>query len=168
MVMIIVNLFFAILLLFLCMAFWTGAPFVPSTKKTAKAMIDQAKLKSTDTVYDLGSGDGRLLFLAAKKGIKKGIGVEINPWLVIFTNLRILFSSYRTTLSCQWGDFWKKDFSSADVVFVYLLPWKMEALQKKLQKELKPGTRIVSNSFIFPHWKQAASDPVNHVYVFEV
>lgn len=161
-----IQLLLAVLFLFLSIALFTGAPYVPSKKKTAEQMIDIADIKTTDIVYDLGSGDGRLLLLAAKKAPKKIVGIEINLLLVLLTRLRCLLSPYRSTIYCTWGNFWNVHLHDADVVFVYLLPWKMDALKRKLLKELKPGTRIISNSFIFPDLKVAATDNKNGIYLY--
>lgn len=163
----IIQLGFFFFLFYLCLAFVTGAPYVPSGNPTAEAMIRLAHITSGTTVYDLGSGDGRLLLLAAQKGAR-AVGFEINPFLVLWSNLRALFSPYRKATKTIWKNFWRANVSGADVVFVYLLPWRMEALGKKLQKELKPGALVVSNSFIFPGWRILRQDPKAHVYVFQV
>lgn len=154
-----INLLFAIFIFFLVIAFVTGAPFVPSAKNTAASMISLTELKEGMKVYDLGSGEGRLLKLAEEKGAT-AIGFEINPFLVLFCRLR--------RLRAYWKNFWHADLSDADVVFVYLLPWKMEKLEKFLKKQLKPGALVVSNSFIFPNLKKVREDRVNHAYVFRV
>jgi 16S rRNA A1518/A1519 N6-dimethyltransferase RsmA/KsgA/DIM1 with predicted DNA glycosylase/AP lyase activity len=166
-IFILLQLLFGIMFFFLTIAFITGAPFVPSQKKTAKKMVELAKISKNDTVYDLGSGDGRLILEAAQQTTKAVYGIEINPVLVWFTKLRILLSGQKNS-RCRWGNFWTTDLSDANIVFVYLLPWKMEALAKKLKHELKPGSRVVSNSFIFPNWKMISNDESLHVYVFEV
>lgn len=152
-----INLLFALFIFFLTIAFVAGAPFVPSTKNTAASMIRLAKLKKGMTIYDLGSGDGRLLILAAKMGCT-AVGFEINPFLVALSHLR--------RLRVEWKNFWHADISDADVVFVYLLPWRMDKLSSFLKKQLKPGALVISNSFIFPNWKILRQDTVNHVYVF--
>jgi ribosomal protein L11 methylase PrmA len=150
---------FVIFFLYMSIASMTGAPFVPSNRKTAEAMIELADIKKGNTIYDLGSGNGKLLLLATKKGAH-AIGYEINPMLVLLSNLR--------GAKTYWKNFWKANIRDADVIFVYLLPWKMDRLAKKLKEELKPGTLIVSNSFIFPRWKILRQDLINHVYVFRV
>ncbi|MFH0749836.1 MAG: methyltransferase domain-containing protein [Candidatus Gottesmanbacteria bacterium] len=162
-----IQLLFAFLFFYLALAFLTGAPFVPSTKHAATTMIDIAGIKKGMTVYDLGSGDGRLLFLAAARGAK-AIGLEINPYLVLYASIKTFFSPYRKNVRTYWKNFWRADFSKADVVFVYLLPWKMKRLEKKLLNELKPGSNIVSNSFIFPHIPCTKKDEAQHVYLFTV
>lgn len=162
-----VQLIFASLFFFLCIAFVSGAPFVPSKKGATNAMIRLAKIKAGTRVYDLGSGDGRLLLLSAKQGAI-ATGFEINPYLVLLTRLRAYFGQYRGSVRVFWTSLWKAPVSDADVVFVYLLPWRMEELAAKLIREVKPGTLIVSNSFIFPNWKIVDNDETNHVYAFRI
>ncbi len=155
----ILQLGFIIFLLYMCIAFVGGAPFVPTKRSSAEAMIRLANLKKGTKVYDLGSGNGKLLRLAQAKGAR-AVGFEINPLLVMLSNLR----GART----RWKNFWNADISDADVVLVYLLPTHMERLKRKLKKEVKKGTLVVSNSFIFPGWKILRQDSVNHIYVFSV
>lgn len=163
----VLQLCFAVYLLYYIIAFLSGAPFVPSTNPTAQSMIELAHIKPNMTVYDLGSGEGRLLFLAAKKGAKV-CGVEINPILVFYTWLRIAFSPYKHIIRVLWKDFWRMHIADADVVLIYLLPWRMERLEKKLLAECKPGTIIVSNSFLFPHLRLVRQDSAQHVYVYAI
>jgi len=162
-----IQLGLAIYITYLTIAFFTGAPFVPSSKRTAQAMFELANIKPGLKVYDLGSGDGRLLFLAARAGAS-AVGFEINPFLVIWTRLKILFSPYRKTIRVYWKNFWRGNFSDADVIFVYLLPWRMEQLKKMMFDQVKSGTIIVSNSFIFKEWKIVGQNQTAHVYVFQV
>lgn len=162
-----VQIFFAVFIVYLCVAFITGGPFVPSTPKTVESMIKNAHIKPGDTIYDMGSGDGRLLFAAAALGAK-AVGIEINPYLVVYTNIRAFFSPYRGKISAHWQDMWKTNLRPAHIVFVYLVPWRMEEFAAKLTRELKPGSIVVSNSFIFPDWKEIRRDPEHHVFTFKV
>lgn len=161
------NLFFALFILFLTLAFVTGAPFVKSSKKATDAMIRLAQIKPGMNVYDLGSGDGTLLFRAAAHGAN-AVGLEINPFLVLWSRLKIFLSPYKTKITVRWQNFWGADLGDADVVFVYLLPWRMESLETLLRKHCKAGTRIVSNSFIFPTTARTGEDKEAHVYGFRV
>lgn len=161
------HILLALLVFFLVIAFITGAPFVPSTNPVAQSMIGLARIKPGMTVYDLGSGNGKLLFLAAKEeGV--AVGFEINPFLVLLSWVRTLTSPYRNRITTHWQNFWSADLSRADIVCIYLLPWRMQQLKNKLQKELKPGSLVVSNSFIFPGWKILRQNREKHVYVFRV
>jgi SAM-dependent methyltransferase len=161
------NLVFALIMFFLTIAFLTGAPFVPTVSKTSRKMLELSHIKKGMKVYDLGSGDGRLLILAANQGAQ-ATGYEINPFLVLFTYVRKLFSQNRNSIHVYWKNFWTAHFSDADIVYIYLLPWRMDTLEAKLKKQLKPGAKVVSNSFIFKNWKPIESDPDTHVYVYKV
>lgn len=166
-VFIIIQLLFAGFFLFLCLAFVTGGPFVPSNKRSVAAMVKLARIKTGTTVYDVGSGDGRVLFEAARQGAKT-VGIEINPYLVQYTRLAAFLGAYRGRITVLWQNLWNADLSEANVVFVYLIPWKMDVLANKLKKELKPGSLVISNSFIFPGWKILRQDKANHVYAFRI
>ncbi len=163
----ILQLLLAGFFLFLCLAFVTGGPFVPSSKKAVDAMVALARITPGKTVFDVGSGDGRVLFAAAKQGAYAK-GVEINPYLVRFTRIKAFLSPYRGKITVIWGNLWTTDLSTADIVFVYLIPWRMEDLAQKLKKELKPGATIITNSFIFPKWKIIRRDTTHHVYAFRI
>lgn len=166
-IFLIIQLIFALFFFFLVLSFYTGAPYVPSKSKAACRMIELAHITKGTRVIDLGSGDGKLLFLAASYGAI-ATGYEINPFLVLFANMKALCSPYRTRVYAIWKNFWQADISHADVILLYLIPWKMDQLEDKLLKETKPGTKIISNSFIFPHIPCTNKDEVNHVYMFTV
>jgi SAM-dependent methyltransferase len=165
-VLLVFQILFAIFFVYLCIAFMTGAPFVPSTNATAESMIKLAHIKKGTQVIDLGSGDGRLLFRAAERGAFAH-GVEINPYLAAFTTIKALIRGRRSQVSVRCGDFWGENLTRADVIFIYLLPWKMDRLADKIKKEAKPGCLVVSNSFIFPNWDTVERDETHHVYVFK-
>lgn len=166
-IFLLVQICFAIYLVYYIIAFLSGAPYVPSTNPTTESMIRLARLSPGKRAYDLGSGDGKLLPRIAATGAH-AIGIEINPVLVLFSTIRCWFSPYRHAITIRMGSFWATTFSDADVVFVYLLPLRMEKLEKKLERECRKGTIVVSNSFLFPHWKILRQDVVNHVYVYKI
>jgi SAM-dependent methyltransferase len=166
-IVLILQLALAGFFLFLCLSFVTGGPFVPSSKRAVEAMIRLAKLKAGQRVIDVGSGDGRVLFAAAQAGAQ-AVGIEINPYLVLWTRLRAFLGPYRGRVRVLWRNLWKADLRGADVVFVYLIPWRMEDLAEKLEDELQPGALVISNSFIFPEWKILQLDTEHHIYVFQM
>jgi SAM-dependent methyltransferase len=157
--LLILQVGFVVFIFYMCMAYVTGAPFVLTNNASADAMIRLAEIHKGDSIYDLGSGNGKLLLLASQKGAR-AIGYEINPILVLLSKIR--------GTSTYWKNFWHADIHDADVIFIYLIPWKMERLAEKLKRELKPGTTIVSNSFVFPNWKILRQDTQNRVYVYRV
>ena len=163
----VLQLSLGVFIIFLCLSFVTGAPFVPSTTDAARTMVDNAHIEKGSVVYDLGSGSGKILILSASRGAT-AIGFEINPFLVLFTRFLSFFSPHRNRIRVYWKDFWKRNYKDADVVFIYLLPWRMSELKAKLIQELKPGARIVSNSFLFPDWKPVYENLANHVFVYKI
>jgi SAM-dependent methyltransferase len=166
-IFLLVNLGFALLIFYLTIAFITGAPFVPSAKTVAESIIRLARLKPGMKVYDLGSGEGRLLFMSAGQGAA-ATGFEINPYLVFYTWVKIRFSPVKNHIRVKLANFWFADIHDADVIFIYLLPWRMQALETVLKNKLKKGAVIVSNSFIFPNLTMIRQDAKNHVYVFRI
>lgn len=131
------------------LAMYIGAPYVPTKQAVAAEMIALLDLKKGALLYDLGSGDGRLLLMAAKKGIN-GVGVEIIPHIALWSWLRVWVSGLRSHIKIIWGNYWWISLKSADAVVVYGIPGFMPRFAQKFKKELKPGTRIVSNSFTLP------------------
>ncbi len=124
-------------------------PFVPTSRRTAREMVRFARLKGTERVYDLGAGDGAVLIEAkrAHPGVT-AIGIERVITVVWLGWLRIKLS--RQSVDLRLGDAFDTNVSDAGAVFLYLAPHLMEKLEKKFDRELKPGTVVVSNTFRFP------------------
>lgn len=125
-------------------AAFTSGPFVPSARKRHQAMLRLATLKSSDVVYDLGCGDGRLVFAAAKT-VKKAIGYELSIPLYLFGVIRAALSRSKGVI--RFGDIWKQNYGEATVIFCYLLPKAMQRFHVEIWPTLKPGTVVISNAF---------------------
>lgn len=121
----------------------TGAPFIPSSKKTLERMMRLAKIKRGDIVYDLGCGDGRLVFASTKAGAK-AVGYELSPPTFLYAKVRSLF---HPGSKIEYKNFWTQDYSKADVLFCYLLTSTMQTFKHKVWPTLKPGCRVVSHAF---------------------
>ena len=131
------------------LSIWIGAPFVPSKDVTGKRMIELLQLKPGQTLYDLGSGDGRLLIAAAQRGAR-AVGVEVIPHVALLSVIKIFLAGKRRNICVRWGNYWWVNLTQADAVAVYAMPGFMPRLARKFKRELKPGTPIVSNSFTIP------------------
>lgn len=120
------------------------APWWRTSKQTARAICKLANVKKEDKIYDLGSGDGTALMIAAKEFGANGVGIEIDP--VRYFISKILLKLYGTSgkVKIIRKNFFSQNLKEADVVFVYLVPKAIEKLLPKFRKELKKGTRIVS------------------------
>lgn len=131
----------------------SDVPYVPTPSKVVEEMLNVAGVTGNDLLYDLGSGDGRIVITAAQKFGTQGVGIDINPKLIqeAFNNAQKAGVTDRVQFLQQ--DLFKADLSKATVVTLYLLRSVNLKLRPKLLKELKPGTRIVSHSFDMGDWK---------------
>lgn len=142
-------------------AAFTSGPFVPSARKRHRTMLKLADLSKKDVVYDLGCGDGRLVF-SASKFVKMAIGYDLSIPLVLYGKLISLF--YPRT-SIRWGNIWTQDYSHANVIFCYLLPGAMKQFYKEVWPNLKKGTRVVSNAFEMHDVKHKEAEDKVYLYI---
>jgi SAM-dependent methyltransferase len=134
-------------------------PFVPSPQAVVDKMLGLAGVKKGDVVYDLGSGDGRIVITAAKRGAR-AVGFEIDPDLVAESRANIQKAGVQNLAEIRNQDILTVDLSGASVVTMYLLPDVNLKLRPNLLSQLKPGSRVVSHSFDMGDWK---ADKVEHV-----
>ncbi len=146
---------------------FAGAPFIPTSERRMRRMLEMAGLKKGERLYDLGAGDGRFVIAAAKLGAT-AVGIEINPFQVLWCKLRIRLAGFSKTARVVWGDILKQDLSSADVVTCYLFPGMNKLLQPKLLRELRPGARVVTHLFRFHGWKPIATDEKERLYLYKI
>jgi SAM-dependent methyltransferase len=146
--------------------------WVPSPPEVIERMLDVAKVTSADFVVDLGSGDGRMVIAAAKRGAR-ALGVEFNPDMVELSRRLATEAGVADKATFVQGDMYEADFSKATVLALFLLPRNLEQLRPKMQA-LAPGSRIVLNTFSVPGWNpdfteripgQCASWCTVHLYV---
>ena len=132
-------------------------PFVPVRSRALVDMMENFDLKDGDVFYDLGCGDGRVLFETAKKFPgAEFVGIEKAPFPYLLARMRGLFSRSKN-VRIKYGDIFKEDLSGATHVFVYLFPSFLKKLWPKLARELRPGTLLFSAAFVF---EQKAPDRV--------
>lgn len=140
-------------------------PFVPTPERVVAKMLEVAKVGPKDVVYDLGSGDGRIVIAAAKKGAR-GIGIDIDPERIREARENARRAGVTKRVEFRESDLFKADFSDATVVTLYLLSGVNLKLRPKLLAELKPGTRIVSHGFDMGDWKPAGTYTVGTSTVY--
>lgn len=126
--------------------------FVPTTEAIADQMLQLAGIKADDIVYDLGSGDGRIVMLAAQKYGARGVGIEIDPRLVERSREVAREAQVGDRVRFLVGDLFDADISEATVVTLYLSYSVNRRLKPKLLRELRPGTRVVSHQFSMGTW----------------
>jgi ribosomal protein L11 methylase PrmA len=129
--------------------------FVPTPQSVVDAMLKLAKVTKDDVVYDLGCGDGRIVITAAKQFGARGVGIDIDPKRIQESNANAVAAGVTDRVKFMNTDIFadSTNLSEATVVTLYLLPSLNVKLLPKLRRELKPGTRIVSNSFSMGEWE---------------
>jgi len=148
---------------------WTrlrGAPWVPTPLRIANKMLALAQVQPGELVYDLGSGDGRIVALAARRFGARAVGIEIDPLRYLWTRALVVFLGMSAQVKVIWGDFFKQDLSQADVVTVFLLQDTNDSLSLKLVEELRPGTRVVSYKSGFSIWTPLRQDEEDRIFVY--
>ena len=127
--------------------------FVPTDTTKVREMLTAAQVDAKDLVYDLGCGDGRFVITAVKKYGARGVCVDIDPVRIKESKSNADTAGVMKKITFVEGDLFEQDLSKATVITLYLLPSLNERLRPKLFKELKPGTRVVSNAFDMGEWK---------------
>lgn len=139
-----VGLFLGILLVFAFVIFF-GAPYVPTLKPQVQTAFELLQLQPSQTLLELGSGDGKVLLAAARAGYR-AIGIELNPVLVLVSLWRT--RKYRKKVKVIWGNFWQVPWPKADAVFVFLLDRYMPKLDEQMKRYRK---LIASVAFKIPN-----------------
>jgi precorrin-6B methylase 2 len=143
-----------------------GAGWIPTPKNVVKKMLNLAGVGPGDTLIDLGSGDGRIIIMAAMEHGARAVGIEADPLRVLITRIRIKLKGLEDRVDVIWGNFFKKDLSAASVVTIYQSKNINNKLKAKLQKQLSPGTRVISYKFTFDGWEPTKVDESTKIYLY--
>ncbi len=146
------------------------SPFVESPTYVVRKMLQLAEPKPDEILYDMGSGDGRILIMAAKEFQLRCIGIEIRQDLFKRSMNEVKKLNLESRIKIINGDFFNVNISNADIVTLYLNVLANEKLRPKLEKELKIGTRVVSHDYEIRGWKPTKivkDDPIGHnIYLY--
>src|SRR3990167_4130440 len=176
-IIVVLLLFIIITFFFFAIDLFLDLPYVATKKDKIETIIKLARIKPKETVVDLGSGDGRLIFAAARAGAH-AIGYEINPFLIFFTRIKAYLLSYSSSersesrsidsrqartinkgvVIVKRQNLWKADLAVADVIFVYGRVKTMQKFEDFVFKNAKKGTRIIVNTNPFPNKKPIKSE----------
>jgi cyclopropane fatty-acyl-phospholipid synthase-like methyltransferase len=157
--------------MWLCEISMSVAPFVASPEEVVRKMLDMAQLRQRDVLFDLGCGDGRVVVIAARDYSARAFGVEMREDLVTTAKAKIKEFNLEDRAEIIQGDFFEVNLSKADVVTLYLTTSANERLKPKLEKELRPNSRIVSHDFSIKDWKpiEISQEPHGHtIYLYKI
>lgn len=143
-------------------------PYIPSTRSNVDEMLRLAAVRPGDVVFDLGSGDGRIVISAAKEWGARGVGIEIDPELVKLSTANAVQAGVGDRAAFRQGDVLKADLREATVVTIYLLTSLVERLQPKLYAELRPGARVIAHDYPFPDWQPDRKVSISKTYYLYV
>ena len=166
--------FFFFIILFIVGLLWVlvpamyGLPSRPTHPERIRVALQLANLKADELLYDLGSGDGRVLAIAAREFGAKAVGIEIGPAQRAFSRLAALYNGVSDRVRIEAGNFYKSDVRNADVVFIYATSTEVAKLASLLEKQMKPGSRVVSISADFPEWEPSDFDEQGLIFVYEM
>ena len=161
----ILSLFYG---LWMVIPFFYGLPWVPTARDRARRALEMAKLAPDELLYDLGAGDGRILFIAEAEFGARAIGIEASFLQYLFIKARIFFKGKQAKIHARRENFYHAELRDADVVFAFLTSGEVIRIQEKLEKELKPGSRVVAVSADFPAWKPIAFDEGYLLFLYEM
>lgn len=145
-----------------------GAGWEPTAGKKVRRMLEMTSVGASDVVYDLGSGDGRIIVEAAKTYHAKAVGIEADPLRVLYARLIVALKDLKGQVKVVWGNFYQADLSAATVVTLFLSQGTNRKLRSKLLSELKPGTRVISYVWTFDGWTPASTDKGNELFLYVI
>lgn len=145
-----------------------GLPLVGTRPQRIRRALKLANLQPNEVLYDLGSGDGRVLFIAARDFGAKAVGIEIGPLQCVWAGLRVIASGFGNQIQVKWGNFYKADLHDADVVFVYATSNEVRKLAPHLETQMKKGARLISISADFPGWEPTTFDDRDLIFIYEM
>ena len=143
-----------------------GAGWEPTSRGRVRKMLEMSGAGPSDVVYDLGSGDGRILVEAAKTYHARAVGVEADPIRVLISRLAVAAHHLGGRVTIIWGNFFHVDLSEATVVTLFLSQGANRKLKSKLEAELRPGTKVVSHEWTFDGWKPVSTDKERHLAMY--
>lgn len=129
------------------------APWVPTPQPVVDRMLELARVTADDVVYDIGCGDGRIVITAARRYGARGVGIDIDPNMIDESNKNAETAGVVPLVRFVAMDATRADFSEATVVALYLLPESNDLLRPIFERQLRPGTRLVSHNYTIPGWE---------------
>lgn len=161
-------LFFVIVLLWILVPALYGLPPVPTNPERIRHALKLAALQPNDILYDLGAGDGRVLLIAAREFDARAVGIEVGPLQCAWAWLRAVASGLGERIQIKWANYYKADLREADVVFIYATSKEVVKLAPHLERQMKPGARLVSVSADFPEWEPSTFDDRDLIFVYNM
>jgi precorrin-6B methylase 2 len=150
---------------------WTtavGAAWEPTSRRKVRKMLEMTGAGPADVVYDLGSGDGRIVVEAAKAFHARAVGVEADPVRVLYSRIVVSLLRLGNRARIVWGNFFHTDLSEATIVTLFLTQGTNRKLASKLRSELKSGAKVISYVWTFEDWAPVSTDADDELALYVV
>ncbi len=155
-------------LLWVLVPAWYGLPPISTRPERIRRALEFTEPKPGERLYDLGSGHGRVLVMAAREFGLHAVGIEAGPVQCLISWVNSRWNGVGSQVKIEAGDFYKSDLKNADIVFAYLTSDHGIRLQEKLRNELKPGARVATISFDIPGWDAVFFDREQLIFVYQI
>ncbi len=147
----------------------TRVPFVPTHTKDIEVIVKELKISSSDVFYDLGSGNGKVVFLVEKLSGAKVIGFELSWWTVLYAKIKAAVTGSKAKFINR--NFFNQDWSGANIIYCYLYPPLMARVQEKFMSQMKPGSMAIVRDFPFPtmaHSEKYFLPKDHEIYIYRI
>ena len=156
----------AIIIIWIMWSAVIGAGFEPTSRNLVTKMLEMAEIGPDDVLYDLGSGDGRIVIEAVKSYGANAVGIEADPIRVIWSRISLVLNGIQDKSKIKWGNFFNQDIKDATAVTLFLGGKTNQKLKEKLVNELKPGTFVVSYIWTFHGWTPVETNYEDKIYLY--
>jgi len=163
-----VVIFISIIIIWIMWSAVIGAGFEPTSRDLVTKMLEMAEIGPDDVLYDLGSGDGRIVIEAVKSYGARAVGIEADPIRVLWSRIVLFFYGIQDKSQIKWGNFFNQDIVDATAVTLFLGGKTNQRLKEKLIKELKPGTVVVSYIWKFHGWTPVEINYTDKIYLYKI
>jgi SAM-dependent methyltransferase len=145
-----------------------GLPWRPTSSRRIRRAMEIARVQPGEVLFDLGSGDGRVLLMAAREYRARAVGIEISPLHCQFSRFMARVNGVADLVNIRRGDFYSADLSTADVVFAYMTSIQVARLRPHLENQLKAGARVVTISFDMDGWEPKVVDRDQLIFLYQM
>ena len=145
-----------------------GLPWRPTSSKRIRRALEMARVQPGEMLFDLGSGDGRVLVMAAREYRAIAVGIEISPLHCQVSRFLAWVNGVTDLVSIRRTDFYSADLEAADVVFAYMTSMQVARLRPHLERQLKAGARVVTISFDMDGWEPQAVDRDQLIFIYQM
>jgi len=155
-------------LLWVIIPMFSGLPWIPTRQARIRQALHLARVSPGDVIYDLGSGDGRVLILAVREFGVHAVGIEISPIHCVVAKINAYIHGVNDHITIRWSSFYTANYSDADVVFLYMTSRQATRIRPRLEKQLHQGARVITISCEINGWHPVDFDREELIFIYRM